>query len=139
MGTSVLLSQKYRSTHTMFLHGNFSTSVAEVHKYTSSLSYLPPHLTRLIHRSTEYPYKVHVWELQYFCHRSTEVHKYTSSLSFLLPPDRSTEVLNIHSSSISLMTNIIVKDNNMVQSNNNRYFVRYGDGTKYITQISQVK
>merc|ERR1739848_59392 len=110
--TSVTEVQKYTSSlsyllpldrstevlniHTRYLHGNFSTSVAEVHKYTSFLSYLPPHPTRLIHRSTEYPYKVHVWELQYFCHRSTQVHKYTSSLSYLLSLDRSTEVLNIH-------------------------------------------
>ena len=55
MRTSVLLSQKYRST--------------QVHKFP--LIFAP---SRQIHRSTEYPYKVPAWELQYFCHRSTEVH-----------------------------------------------------------------
>ena len=78
MGTSVLLSQKYRSTHTRFLHGNFCTSVAEVHKYTSSLSYLLP-----LDRSTDV-LNIHTR----YMHGN-----FSTSVS---SRDSSTEVLNIH-------------------------------------------
>ena len=65
-------STEVLNIHTRYLHGNFSTSVTEVQKYTYNV--LTWELQYFCYRSTEYPCKVPVWELQYFCHRSTGVH-----------------------------------------------------------------